>query len=150
MSDEEVAVEKTVVEEYTSTPEGMAAFQQERVILEATMIIQKLLKEKALSKADLALRLGKSKAYITQLLNGQTNMTLRTISDVFSALGRSLRLVDRPISISTNPLLVSEVKLGGAAVKFRLNPSPDNKIVYEFIRPDPIGPSGSPEGVKVA
>jgi transcriptional regulator with XRE-family HTH domain len=85
-------MQRTMVEELTSTPEGMAAFQQERVILEVAILIRRLLKEQGLSKADLAARLGRSKAFVTQLLDGHANMTLRTISDVMCALGHSLRV----------------------------------------------------------
>ena len=42
-------------------------------------------------------------------------MTAHTISDVFLALGRSLRLVDRPVSLSTCPLLVGETPLAFAS-----------------------------------
>ena len=75
-------MQRTMVEEFTSTPEGMADFQRERVILDVAILIRRLLKEQGLTKAELASRLGKSKAFITQILNGRANMTLRTISDV--------------------------------------------------------------------
>ena len=91
---------RTMVEEFTSTPEGMAVFQQERVILETAILIRKLLKERKLTKADLATRLGKSKAFVTQLLDGRANMTLRTISDVMCALGQSLKVSSIPLEIA--------------------------------------------------
>jgi transcriptional regulator with XRE-family HTH domain len=95
---------RTMVEEFTSTPEGMAEFQQERIILELAILIRRLLKEKGLSKADLAARLGKSKAFVTQILNGRANMTLRTISDVMCALGHSLSLAAGPLEVrATEP-----------------------------------------------
>ncbi|MCR4330833.1 MAG: helix-turn-helix domain-containing protein, partial [Patescibacteria group bacterium] len=39
------------------------------------------------TKAELANRLGKSKARISQLLSGDTNMTIGTLSDIAFALG---------------------------------------------------------------
>lgn len=90
---------RTEVEKFTSTPEGMKEFQQERTILDATDMIHRLMKEERMSKADLAQCLGTSPSHITQMLNGQRNMTLRTISDVLWALNRSLRISDRPLSI---------------------------------------------------
>ena len=68
----------------------MMHFQQKRVILDVAILIRRLLKEQGLSKSDLAGRLGRSKAFITQLLDGRANMTLRTISDVLCVLGHSL------------------------------------------------------------
>jgi len=92
-------MQRTMVEEFTSTPEGMAEFQQERVILEIAMLIRRLLKEKGLTKVELADRLGRSKAFVTQLLNGRANMTLRTISDVLCALGHSLTVAAGPLQV---------------------------------------------------
>jgi transcriptional regulator with XRE-family HTH domain len=87
----------TMVDEFTSTPEGMAQFQQERVILDVAVLIRALLKEQGLAKADLAARLGRSKAFVTQLLNGRANMTLRTLSDIMCSLNRSLRIASGPL-----------------------------------------------------
>ena len=94
---------RTMVEEFTSTPEGMSAYQQERLILEVTGLISGLMKERGVSKAQLAARLGRSKAYVTQLLDGRTNMTLRIISDVLCSLGRSLHVSGGPLSIHAEP-----------------------------------------------
>ena len=92
-------MDRTMVEDYTSTREGMTLYQQERTILETTVLIRGLLKAEGMTKAELANRLGKSKAYVTQLLNGNANMTLRTISDILLALGKSLHLSAGPISL---------------------------------------------------
>ena len=73
-------------------PESRKLFDQERAILEVTELICRTMQEQNVSKAELAKRLGKSKAYITQLLDGRANMTVRTISDVLFALGKSLRM----------------------------------------------------------
>lgn len=89
---------QTLVEELTSTPEGMRLFQQERVILEATELLCQLMETRELSRADLARKLGKTKGYITQVLDGRTNMTLRTVSDLFLALDASVYLLAEPIS----------------------------------------------------
>ncbi len=89
----------TEVERFTADPENMRLFQQERVILETTELISQLMDDKQVSKAELAMRLGKSKAYVTQLLDGRANMTLRTISDVMWALGSNLLLAAAPLSI---------------------------------------------------
>lgn len=93
-------LQKTTVEQFVSTEEGKLLFEQERTILDVTELICRLMKENGVSKADLARRLGKSKAYITTLLDGGTNMTLRTISDVMCVLGSSLYVSDRPVEHS--------------------------------------------------
>jgi hypothetical protein len=58
--------------------------------------------------ASSAPRLGKSRAYVTTMLRYGPNLTVHTIADVFTALGRTPRLVDRPLSVSSPPLVVIE------------------------------------------
>ena len=70
--------------------EEMKFALQEELILEVTEAIAGLMQEKHMKKKDLAQRLGRSKGYITQLLNGRANMTLRTIADVFWALDATM------------------------------------------------------------
>lgn len=68
----------------------MRLHQQERAILEVTETVCRLMAEQGVSRSELARRLGKSKSYVTQLLDGEANMTVRTISDVFVALERAV------------------------------------------------------------
>jgi transcriptional regulator with XRE-family HTH domain len=88
---------ETWLESLTSTPEEMSHFQQERVILDATERICELMEDLEITRTDLADRLNKSKAHVSQLLSGRRNMTLRTLSDVYCALGRTLVLKDVPL-----------------------------------------------------
>ncbi|MHB1559966.1 MAG: helix-turn-helix domain-containing protein [Isosphaeraceae bacterium] len=97
---------QTWVEERTKDPERMKAFQQERLILEVTELIERLMRQQGVSKARLAEKLGKTKGYITQLLDGRTNMTLRTMSDVLFALGRALHVNDGSLTVSSTPVLM--------------------------------------------
>jgi transcriptional regulator with XRE-family HTH domain len=70
---------------------------QERLILEATEAITALLLEQGLSRKDLAARLGRTKGFVSHLLSGERNMTLRTLSDLAFVLGRRFRLdADEP------------------------------------------------------
>lgn len=64
--------------------------QQEWLILQVTLHIEKLMQDQEVSKSELARRLGVNRAYITQLLDGQTNMTLKKVADVMLALDSSL------------------------------------------------------------
>lgn len=89
---------QTFVEKVTATREGKRLYEQERAILEVTELICKLMERRNVSKSELARRIGKSKAYVTQLLDGRTNMTLRTISDVLFALDSSLRFREQSLS----------------------------------------------------
>jgi transcriptional regulator with XRE-family HTH domain len=62
---------------------------QERLILDATEAIVELLEEQKISRQELARRLGKSKSFVSQLLSGERNMTLRTLADLGYVLGRN-------------------------------------------------------------
>lgn len=77
----------TAIERFESTPEGKRLMQQERLILEVTEFIVELMQEQNVTRTELAKRLGRSKGWISQLLAGEANFTLRTLADVFGALG---------------------------------------------------------------
>ena len=59
---------------------------QEDLILDVTERVLECMEKKKISKSDLATALGKTKPYVTQLLNGSRNMTLRTLADIAFAL----------------------------------------------------------------
>lgn len=98
---------ETLIEKLTKTPDGMRLYQQERAIQELTDLICELMDEQHVTRTDLAHRLGKTPGYITQLLDGRANMTIRTISDVLHALNRAVHFQDGPLSatVSPSPLL---------------------------------------------
>ena len=94
---------ETLTERLTKTPEGMRLYQQERAIQELTDLVCELMDEQGVSRSKLAKRLGRTKGYITQLLDGRANMTVRTISDVFTALDRAVHFQEGPVSATISP-----------------------------------------------
>jgi DNA-binding Xre family transcriptional regulator len=56
------------------------------VLLDVTEAIVKRMIEQNVRRTDLAERLGTSRAYVTKLLDGQENMTLKTLVRVANAL----------------------------------------------------------------
>lgn len=60
---------------------------QEEFILEVTEVICKIMRDKDISRKQLADLLGKSKGDVSQLLNGERNLTLRTVADIMYVLG---------------------------------------------------------------
>jgi transcriptional regulator with XRE-family HTH domain len=94
---------KTLVEEYVEDPNNMRLFQQERAICEVTELLERTLKEMNLNRADLAKRLGRTRGWVTQLLDGEANKTIRTIADAFAVLGKEFRCSCQPIRISAPP-----------------------------------------------
>ncbi|MGC9454823.1 MAG: hypothetical protein ACP5HU_08145 [Phycisphaerae bacterium] len=106
---------KTLLEQYVSSPEEKRLFEQERAILRVTEMICAEMEKIGMSRADLSKLLGTSKSNVTQMLDGQRNMTIRLIADVLFALGKELRVEAVPLgavrSTSTQSLTVWHVGL---------------------------------------
>lgn len=92
---------KTYLEQSIVTPEDLKAFQQEWTLIEAAELINSRMKDAKVSRTELAKRIGKTQGYVTQILSGDANMTLRTLSDVFTALGCALTLGCMPINLQS-------------------------------------------------
>lgn len=93
---------ETLTEKLTKTAEGMRLYQQERAILEVTELLCELMDKRKVSRSQLAKRLGKTKGYITQLLDGRTNMTIRTMSDLFVALDRAIHFEEGTLGATSS------------------------------------------------
>jgi antitoxin component HigA of HigAB toxin-antitoxin module len=83
---------RTKFQEFIEDAGRHRVFEQESLAFEATELISTLMKEQQVKKADLAKKIGRSKAYVTQLLSGSRNMTLHTFSDLAFALGHKVKL----------------------------------------------------------
>jgi transcriptional regulator with XRE-family HTH domain len=90
---------KTLVEKYVEDLEHMRLFQQERSIYEVTAMLEALMEEQGISRAELAKRLGRTKGWVTQLLDGESNKTIRTVADVCAVLGQEFCSYHQPIRI---------------------------------------------------
>lgn len=92
-------MKKTLVEKYVEKPEHMRLFQQERAIYEVTELLESTMRETGVSRSELARKLGRSKGWITQLLDGEANKTIRTVADAFAVLGCEYHSSQGPIMI---------------------------------------------------
>ncbi|MDE5417646.1 helix-turn-helix domain-containing protein [Labilibaculum sp. DW002] len=75
--------------------EGTAKRDQYEVELKSELIgieIKKLRIEQKLSQAELGERIGVKKGQISKIENNSSNVTVNTLSRVFSALGKTLNL----------------------------------------------------------
>lgn len=64
----------------------------ERLIFNTTEDILLAMQDAGIKQSDLAKKLGKSDSCISQILNGTRNITLRTLSDICTALGVEVRI----------------------------------------------------------
>ena len=71
----------------TGSPEARRRYEEERLILWTTEAIWKAMDDGGLTRAELAERLGTSRANVTQLLSGTRNMTLRSLAGLAHACG---------------------------------------------------------------
>lgn len=78
-------------------PEFRKLLAQEELILEVTEVLCGLLEQEKVSRKELAVRLGKTKGFVSQLLNGGRNLTLRTVADIVHVLGYKITLVPHKI-----------------------------------------------------
>lgn len=65
---------------------------QETLIIETTEALWGALERAGINKSELAERLGATKGYVSQVLSGSRNMTLRTLSDICFVLGTKPRV----------------------------------------------------------
>ncbi len=74
--------------------------QEEWLILQVSLHIDQLMKKHNVDRVELAKRLGTNTDYVVKLLDG-SNMTLRQIADVMSALDSSLVIDTEDIGFTT-------------------------------------------------
>lgn len=65
---------------------------EENLIIDAQFLIQSIMNEKNLSRADLAKILGVSKSRLTQVMGTNSNLTLRLLARIFDALGETVEI----------------------------------------------------------
>ena len=70
-----------------SSDRNRRLLREEELILEVTEAVSAVMQEEGISKTQLAKRLGKTKGFISQLLSGGRNLTLRTLAGLVDALG---------------------------------------------------------------
>lgn len=65
----------------------------QQLIRGTTESITILMKKRGVTRSELARRMKRTNAYVTQMLSGDRNLTLRTIADVAKALDATPRVV---------------------------------------------------------
>jgi len=88
-------------EDWTQRQEASEAdrreYERERLILWTTELLAELMIKTNVTKADLARKLGTSRAHITQMLSGSRNVTLNTLADAAWALGQRASIRMEPL-----------------------------------------------------
>lgn len=107
----------------------------EAAVLDFTEHVCQIMRDQGVCRADLARRLGKSRAWVTRLLNGSHNLTIATMSEVLVSLGH------RPVVQAAPIHTGSEARHGGSPGAVAANASdptyeedPSWKPVLEIVQ----------------
>lgn len=82
----------TKFDELMLDPEFRKLYAIEGLIADTAQMISDLLERRNLKRADLARLLNKTPAFVSQLLNGKANMTVRTLAEVLYTLGATANI----------------------------------------------------------
>lgn len=74
----------------------MPGFWEEGAIIAFTEALSAVMADQSITRTELARRLGTSQAYVTRVLSGSANFTLKTMSKLAFALGMQLDVGLRP------------------------------------------------------
>lgn len=82
---------------------SLRPFAEDEAVSAITSAVQGAIDEAGLTRADVARLLGTTKSYISQVLNGSTNMTLKTLGALLWAAGREVAgLLTQPLGAAPN------------------------------------------------
>ena len=81
-----------LLEKYRDDPEALT----DELLLDITEQMYVCMRDRGMRPSELAKRLGVSRAFVSQLLNGKPNMTIRTLVGVAHALGQRVTVELRP------------------------------------------------------
>jgi transcriptional regulator with XRE-family HTH domain len=103
---------KSRIEQDAEKSNTLRLLQQERLIIEVAHLICKSMEEKQIKRSQLAKVLGKSKSWVTQILHADANLTIRTIADIFTVMGKKLVLSDQNLLEDEKPLRCLTTMIG--------------------------------------
>ena len=88
MSEHRRRTSSTGFESFESgSPRRRRLLREEQLIVQVAEKLVETLERENVSRTELGRRLGKSKGFVSQILAGDKNLTLRTVADVCDALG---------------------------------------------------------------
>ena len=76
-------------------------YAENSLIIDAAIALSKALDASKIQQKDLAGRLGKSEGYISQVLGGGCNLTLRTLADFAFSMDRMVEIALTPLDASS-------------------------------------------------
>jgi transcriptional regulator with XRE-family HTH domain len=94
------------LESQLADPEFRVEFDKERAASEFVDQLDSALRLKGITRSAFASRIGRSRAYVTQTLRRQANLTIKTMVELAAACGYELHLTLLPASANGGPVWV--------------------------------------------
>ena len=88
--------EKSTYDRMTEDPSERRLLRQEELILDVTEALVGALADQGMRRSQLASKLGRTKGYVSQMLAGSRNLTLRSVADLADALDCRVRVSIAP------------------------------------------------------
>ena len=129
-----------LVPELENNMEVQKLYEEEGLVLEVTEAICELMQKQNIKRVKLAQKLGVDKSYITNLLDGSSNMTLKTISDVLFCLNSRAK-------IQIEPLITESGDFSDNLIYPEENPYP--RLSNGLAQQIKVKSVGSPDSVKM-
>jgi len=85
---------------YSSEPERRR-YAQNSLIVDAAIALSKALESANLTQKDLAVRLDKTEGYVSQVLSGGCNLTLKTLAEFAYVMDRMVDFTLKPLDASS-------------------------------------------------
>lgn len=93
---------KEKIERYKDTFD----YRLENLILDITEEVCRAMEEKGIGRAELADKMGVSRAFISKLLNGTPNLTIKTLMKIAVVLDREMSVRIPPAGFTTHHLYI--------------------------------------------
>jgi transcriptional regulator with XRE-family HTH domain len=111
-------------EELNQNDADRRAYLQEATILEVTELVCKLINEKKITRTELARKMNVSKSQITQMLDGEANLTLRSLSDMLWALDSTLKVSARECDV-VRTIAAPKAEFNFSKTEFKFDEEPE-------------------------
>jgi transcriptional regulator with XRE-family HTH domain len=88
-----------------SSPRNRRLLREEEILSDVAAELAEALQRRGVTRTQFAGLLGRSKGYVSQILAGDRNLTLRTVADAADALDHEVKLTIRPAQPAVNNVL---------------------------------------------
>lgn len=113
--------------DWLSTDQRRREFAEEALIVDVAEQVWGAMEANGVTKSQLAEQLGKSKPFVTQMLSGSRNMTLRSLAGIAHTLGYEVHMSLRSHAAADGWRLLPEAVVAQCDPR-RFNPAPIDSV----------------------